>query len=79
MATPPNMTQASLAKREAAWVVRLFNREGYSKEHQELKFTLHRKMLSRVNLEALSVLPEQRMREEVRSAVARLVEKEGGT
>ncbi|MDR3719061.1 MAG: CpaF family protein [Bryobacteraceae bacterium] len=76
MATSPNPPQSSLAKREAAWVVRLFNRESYSKEHQELKFTLHRKMLNRVNLEALSALPEQRMREEVRAAVTRLVDEE---
>ena len=68
--------QSSVAKREAAWVIRLFNRESYSKEHQELKFTLHRKMLNRVNLEALSALPEQRMREEVRIAVSRLVDEE---
>jgi len=33
-------------------------------------------MLNRVNLEALSALPEQRMREEVRLAVSRLVEEE---
>jgi pilus assembly protein CpaF len=33
-------------------------------------------MLNRVNLEALSALPEQRMREEVRSAVTRLVDEE---
>ncbi len=76
MTTPPSMPQSALAKREAAWVVRLFNRESYSREHQELKFTLHRKMLNRVNLEALSALPEQRMREEVRLAVSRLVEEE---
>jgi pilus assembly protein CpaF len=76
MASTPNSSPSSLAKREAAWVVRLFNRESYSKEHQELKFTLHRKMLNRVNLEALSALPEQRMREEVRSAVTRLVDEE---
>jgi len=73
---PSGPPQSSLAKREAAWVLRLFNRESYSKEHQELKFTLHRKMLNRVNLEALSTLPEQRMREEVRTAVARLVDEE---
>jgi pilus assembly protein CpaF len=68
--------QSSLAKREAAWVIRLFNRESFSKEHQDLKFTLHRKMLNRINLEALSALPEQRMRDEVRSAVSRLVDEE---
>lgn len=76
MASTPNPSPSSLAKREAAWVVRLFNRESASKEHQELKFTLHRKMLNRVNLEVLSALPEQRMREEVRTSVARLVDEE---
>src|SRR5664279_2149296 len=76
MSTATNMSPTALAKREAAWVVRLFDRESYSEEHQELKFTLHRKMLNRVNLEALSALPEQRMREEVRAAVARLVDEE---
>ena len=51
-------SRSTLAKREAAWVIRLFNREAYPPEYQELKFRLHRKMLSRVNLEAMSVLPE---------------------
>lgn len=45
-------------------------------EYQELKFTLHRKLLDRINLEALSSLAGERMRVEVRVAVARLVEEE---
>jgi pilus assembly protein CpaF len=45
-------------------------------EHQELKFTLHRKLLDRINLEALSTLPTERARAEIRAAVARLVEEE---
>ena len=40
--------------RETGWVNRLFSREGYTPEYQELKFTLHRKLLDRINLEALS-------------------------
>ncbi len=45
-------------------------------EHQELKFTLHRKLLDRINLEALSTLPTERARAEIRAAVARLIEEE---
>ena len=45
-------------------------------EYQELKFTLHRKLLDRINLEALSTMAGERMRIEVRVAVARLVEEE---
>ena len=45
-------------------------------EYQELKFSLHRKLLDRINLEALSALPTERMRGEIRTAVARLVEEE---
>jgi hypothetical protein len=36
--------------REAGWVNRLFTREGSTPEYQELKFTLHRKLLDRINL-----------------------------
>jgi pilus assembly protein CpaF len=58
------------------WVNRLFNREGCTPEYQELKFTLHRKLLDRINLEALSSMAGERVRTEIRSAVARLVEEE---
>ena len=37
--------------REAGWVNRLFSNEGYTPEHQELKFALHRKLLDRINLD----------------------------
>src|ERR1700691_3469043 len=45
-------------------------------EYQELKFTLHRNLLDRINLDALSTMAGERMRIEVRVAVARLVEEE---
>ncbi len=61
---------------DAGWVLRLFSRQRFSPEYQELKFTLHKKLLHRVNLEALSSLPEPQVRMEVRHAVARLVEEE---
>src|SRR6266571_2090779 len=61
---------------ETGWVNRLFEREGYTPEYQELKFTLHRKLLDRINLEALSSMAGDRVRAEVRAAVARLVDEE---
>src|SRR5258708_234843 len=65
-----------LVTREPAWVDRLFSHENFSPEYQELKFTLHRKLLDRINLEMLSAVGVDRVRMEVRGAVARLVEEE---
>jgi pilus assembly protein CpaF len=62
--------------RETGWVNRLFVKDGYSPEYQELKFTLHRKLLDRINLEALSSMAGERVRAEIRAAVAKLVEEE---
>src|SRR5512146_157490 len=62
--------------RETGWVSRLFDREGYTPEYQELKFTLHRKLLDRINLEALSSMAGERVRAEIRAAVAKLVDEE---
>src|SRR5947207_3913782 len=62
--------------RETGWVNRLFTSEGSTPEYQELKFTLHRKLLDRVNLEALSSMASERVRAEIRAAVAKLVEEE---
>src|SRR5579863_5710675 len=45
-------------------------------EFQDIKFTLHRRLLDRVNLEALSSIVGDRARVEIRAAVARLVEEE---
>lgn len=61
---------------EAGWVSRLLERQGTTPEYQELKFALHRKLLERINLEALGTLAGERVRLEVRVAVARLVEEE---
>jgi pilus assembly protein CpaF len=61
---------------ETGWVSRLFDRDESTPEYQELKFTLHRKVLDRINLEALSSLAGPRVRAEVRAAIARLVEEE---
>ena len=61
---------------EAGWVQRLSNRESSGPEYQELKFSIHRKLLDRINLEALSSLASERARAEIRIAVARLVDEE---
>jgi pilus assembly protein CpaF len=65
-----------LMRQEAGWVGRLFDPQSYTPEYQELKFALHRKLLDRINLEALSSVASERVRNEVRLAVARLVEEE---
>jgi len=63
-------------KQESGWVQRLLNREQSSTEYQELKFTLHRKLLDRINLEQLSSMAGDRVRAQVRTAVAKLVDEE---
>jgi pilus assembly protein CpaF len=70
---------SSLAKngeRETGWVGRLFTQDRSALEYQDLKFALHRKLLDRINLEALAALGSERVRTEVRNAVAKLLEEE---
>jgi pilus assembly protein CpaF len=57
-------------------VERLFHPQSYTPEYQDLKSTLHRKLLDRINLEALSSIASDRVRGEVRAAVSKLVEEE---
>ncbi|MBI1897665.1 MAG: CpaF family protein [Acidobacteria bacterium] len=45
-------------------------------EYQELKFTLHRKLLDKINLEALATIDNQRVRSEVRQALITLIDNE---
>ena len=66
----------ALVPRESGWVDRLFTQQNFSPAYQELKFVLHRKLLDRINLEMLSSVAVERVRAEVRSAVAKLVEEE---
>src|SRR5271169_653336 len=68
-------TQA-LIVREGGWVGRLFTQQSSSRDYQELKFVLHRKLLDRINLEILSSVSSERVRTEVRMAVSKLVEEE---
>ena len=70
---PPPLHSGS---NDPAWVTRLLSKQAVSLEYQELKFTLHRKLLDRINLEAISTLATERVRAEIRSAVSKLVEEE---
>ncbi len=66
---------------EMTWDQRLLRNAGRQKaalkpEYQELKFTLHRKLLEKINLEALAAIDNQRVRAEVRQAVLSLIDGE---
>jgi pilus assembly protein CpaF len=51
-------------------------RRALSPEYQNLKFILHRKLLDKINLEALASIDTQRLRNEVRSALTSLMDGE---
>src|SRR5207247_10841232 len=66
---------------EMTWSQRVLRKSGRQKaalkpEYQEWKFTLHRKLLDKINLEALATIDNQRVRAEVRPAVISLVDGE---
>ena len=44
--------------------------------YQDLKFALHRKLLSRVNLEQVLALPEDKVRGQIRGALSQLLDEE---
>jgi pilus assembly protein CpaF len=65
----------------SSWEQRLLKTSGRPKsalkpEYQELKFTLHRKLLDKINLEALATIDNQRVRAEVRQALMMLIDAE---
>ena len=66
---------------QLSWEQRLLKNAGRPKsvlrpEYQELKFTLHRKLLDKINLEALATIDNQRVRGEVRQALLTLITEE---
>jgi pilus assembly protein CpaF len=65
-----------LERVDPGWVSRLFNPQAHSPEYQELKFSLHRKLLDRINLEVLSSVSTERVRAEIRMVVAALIDEE---
>jgi pilus assembly protein CpaF len=52
------------------------NRDTSSPQYQELKFSIHRKLLDRINLEAVYAMPGDRVRQEIRPSIAKLVNEE---
>ena len=66
---------------QISWEQRLSKSGGKSKsavkpEYQELKFTLHRKLVDKISLEALTVLDNQRARSGVRRELITLIDSE---
>src|SRR5689334_14796726 len=72
----PYSTLTTVQASENRWVDRLLNPKIEAADYQDLKFSLHRKLLGRVNLGAVLALPEERVRSEVRGALARLLDEE---
>src|SRR6202046_4848276 len=66
---------------QISWEQRLLKNGGKSRgalkpEYQELKFTLHRKLVDKINLEALASIDNQRVRSEVRQSLISLIDSE---
>src|SRR6202790_4309910 len=66
---------------QISWEQRLLKNAGRQKislkpEYQELKFTLHRKLVDKINLEALATIDNQRVRSEGRQALISLIDSE---
>jgi pilus assembly protein CpaF len=75
----PNLDTKSTP--QISWEQRLLKNGGKSRsalkpEYQELKFTLHRKLVDKINLEALASIDNQRVRSEVRQALISLIDSE---
>ena len=75
------MTNTERPGQEMTWDQRLLRNSGRQKaalkpEYQELKFTLHRKLVDKINLEALATIDNARVRSEVRQAVIQLIDAE---
>lgn len=75
----PNLEPRS--SQQISWEQRLLKNGSRSKaslkpEYQELKFTLHRKLVDKINLEALASIDNQRVRSEVRQALITLIDSE---
>src|SRR4026207_350639 len=66
---------------QLSWEQRLLktssqNRGSLNPEYQELKFTLHRKLLDKINLEALATIDNHKVRNEGRTALLALLDAE---
>ncbi|HTP89363.1 MAG TPA: CpaF family protein [Bryobacteraceae bacterium] len=71
----------SKSSQQITWEQRLLRnsnkqKPGLKPEFQELKFTLHRKLVDKINLEALASIDNQRVRAEIRQALLSLIDAE---
>ncbi len=70
------------AQPQLTWEQRLLknasrpNKAALKPEYQEVKFALHRKLVDKINLEALATIENQRVRTEVRQALLSLIDAE---
>ena len=76
---PASMDDGHTPAQQVSWQERLFKGSGQKKvalqeEYQQLKLTLHRKLVDRIDLEALSTLDNHVVRAEVRKG-ARLLDR----
>src|SRR6202050_4255653 len=76
-----SLENSNKSTQQASWEQRLLKNSTRQKaslkpEYQELKFTLHRKLVDKINLEALATVDNQRVRAEVRQAVISLIDAE---
>jgi pilus assembly protein CpaF len=69
-------THMEYPSNNAGWETRLTSKTVYSQDYLDMKFTLHRKLLDRIKLEALSSVATDRVKAEIRGALARLVDEE---
>ena len=63
----PTIENGNKNTQQVSWEQRLLKNAGRQKanlkpEYQELKFTLHRKLVDKINLEALATIDNQRVR-----------------
>src|SRR6202051_893075 len=77
----PTTENANKNTQQVSWEQRLLKNTSRPKgnlkpEYQELKFTLHRKLVDKINLAALASIDNQRVRAEVRQAVISLIDAE---
>ncbi len=77
----PMPTTPDTKPQSSSWEQRLMRNPARSRailkpEYQELKFSLHRKLVDKINLDALASIDNQRVRAEIRQALASLVDGE---
>src|ERR1035438_7991342 len=76
-----SLDNGTKSSQQASWEQRLLKNSTRQKaslkpEYQELKFTLHRKLVDKINLEALASIDNQRVRGEVRQALITIIDGE---